>query len=711
MISRFRTGTKLAAASAAYQAEVRRRFVARAPSAFVVLVSCGAMATVFEVLRFPERRLAMLLTDALILVVTLVALVLIRAYPRRCIGIGILVVNALGIVLTAYHALVGAPVEMYVWVTTALLCTPPILLSWGWRAQGLASIGSLASYPLMLLSEPSDILTWTTGAAYLGWVAGLSTLGAAFIDGYLATQFALARALAERESQLQSYFDLALVGTAILSRDRTVLEVNQELCRILACDPGDLVRTAWGDLVPPADRGVDQRSFDDVLRERRAAAIREGALLRRDGTTIETAIALRGLPANGDALGHLIVAVQDLTERRRAEREREEALLRERAARRDAEAASRAKDEFLAIVSHELRTPLTPILGWLPMLRGGLLDEEDRARALGSIERSAHVLNQLIDDLLDVSRIISGKMHLSVRQTDMRGIVEAAVESMRPTAAIKGVQLVMQLDPSPEHVSGDADRLQQVVWNLVSNAIKFTEPGGRVEVEVERRDGFVETRVRDTGKGIDSRLLPHVFERFWQAEGGTTRRHGGLGLGLAIVRHLVELHGGTVAVDSAGTGCGTTFTVRLPAISVTAQERPSLAPIGTLRVLEGVRALVVDDERDAQDMARRALELCGLEVRTADSVEQAMQVLATWTPGVLVSDIAMPHEDGFALIRRVRAREETAGGHLAAVAFTALSRPEDRSRLLAAGFDGYVAKPVDPTQLVDAVATVVNGAT
>jgi len=711
MLARFRNGTQLATASAAYQAEVRRRFVARAPSAFAVLVTCGAMSTLFEVLRFPERRFEMFLTAALIVAITLIALAMIRAYPRRCIGIGILVVNALGIVLTVYHALVGAPVEMYVWVTTALLCTPPILVSWGWRAQVLASIGILASYPLMLLSASSDLLTWTAGAAYLCWVVGLSALGAAFIDGYLATQFALARALARRESQLQSYFDLALVGTAILSRDRTVLEVNQELCRILAREPGDLVQTAWGDLVPPADRGIDQVPFDDVLHDGRAAAIREGALLRRDGTTIETAIALRVLPGNGDGEDHLLVAVQDLTERRRAEREREEALLRERAARRDAEAASRAKDEFLAIVSHELRTPLTPILGWTPMLRAGLLDESDRARALASIERSAHVLHQLIDDLLDVSRIISGKMHLSVRQTEMRSVVEAAVESMRPTAAIKGVRLEMHVDPGLEHVSGDPDRLQQVVWNLVSNAIKFTEPGGRVDVEVERRDGFVETRVRDTGKGIESRLLPHVFERFWQAEGGTTRRHGGLGLGLAIVRHLVELHGGTVAADSAGIGRGTTFTVRLPAIAAIAQERPSLAPLGTLRLLEGVRALVVDDEGDAQDMARRALELCGVEVRTADSVEQAMRVLDTWTPAVLVSDIAMPHEDGFALIRRVREREETLGGHLAAVAFTALSRPEDRSRLLAAGFDGYVAKPVDPTQLVDAVAIAVHGGT
>jgi PAS domain S-box-containing protein len=709
MMARFRIGTESTTASADYQAEMRRRFIARAPSALAVLVSCGAIATVFELLRFPERRVWMLLTAVLLVAIALATLALVRAFPRRCIGIGIAVVNLLAIVLTTYHAVVGSPVAMCVWVLTALLCTPPIFLSWGWRAQGLASIGVLTSYPLMLLGHPSDVLTWSAGAVYLGWVVGLSMLGAAFIDSYLATDFALARRLAERESHLQSYFDLALVGTAILSGDRTVLEVNEELGRILGRDPSALIQSAWTDLVPPADRASDESLFDGVLREGRAAAIREGSLLRRDGTTIATAIAVRRLPGADGGADQLIVAVQDLTERRRAEREREEALAGERAARREAEAASRAKDEFLAIASHELRTPLTPILGWIPMLRASWLEPAEQARALGAIERNARNLEQLINDLLDVSRIISGKMYLSMRPAEIGGIVQAAIESMRPAAAIKGVHLEVRLDRGHQHVSGDPDRLQQVIWNLVSNAIKFTDPGGRVEIEVERVGGFVETRVRDTGKGIEAELLPHVFERFWQADASTTRRHGGLGLGLAIVRHLVELHGGTVTVESGGTACGSAFTVRFPVVAATAVEAPTLAPGATLRLLAGVRALVVDDEMDAQEVARRALELCGVEVRTADNVTQAMEVLDAWDPTVLVSDIAMPHEDGFVLIRRVREREATLGGHVPAVAFTALARPEDRSRVLAAGFDGYVAKPVDPTQLVDAVAIAVHG--
>jgi CheY-like chemotaxis protein/anti-sigma regulatory factor (Ser/Thr protein kinase) len=269
------------------------------------------------------------------------------------------------------------------------------------------------------------------------------------------------------------------------------------------------------------------------------------------------------------------------------------------------------------------------------------------------------------------------------------------------------VRLTTRLGDGHESVSGDPDRLQQVVWNLVSNAIKFTEPGGDVEVDVVRREGHVETRVRDTGKGLEPEWLPHVFERFWQADVTTTRRHDGLGLGLAIVRHLVELHGGTVEVESAGPGKGASFSVRLPLTTEpAAQER---APRGQQpRRLEGVRVLVVDDKADAQEIARMALEQSGVEVRTAASAGEALEILAGWTPTVLVSDIAMPDVDGYALIHRVRARETAHGGRIRALAFTALARAEDRARVLAAGFDGYVAKPVDPLQLVDAVANAVD---
>ena len=464
------------------------------------------------------------------------------------------------------------------------------------------------------------------------------------------------------------------------------------------------------DLVPPDDRAADLAQFGGVLDGEQPAAGREGELLRRDGVPIYASISVRALPGPLGPADHLIVVVQDMTERRRAEREREAAYARERVARRDAEAASHAKDEFLAMASHELRTPLMPILAWPPMIRDGRLDADEQCRALDAIERSGRSLVQLIDDLLDVSRIVSGRLRLAVRPAEVGPIVQAAVESMRPAADAKGVRLDLRLPAAQAYVSGDPDRLQQVVWNLVSNAIKFTAPGGRVEVDIVREGGFVTIHVRDNGRGIGEQLLPHVFEPFWQADATTTRRHGGLGLGLAIVRHLVELHGGTVTVESDGPAQGATFSVRLPAAAVLprAAERPArggLAP----RVLDGIRVLVVDDEADAQEVARRILELCGVEVRTAANTKEALAILEDWAPTVLVSDIAMPEEDGYAFIRRLRVREAAHGGHVPALAFTALARAEDRSRALAAGFDGYVAKPVDPMEFVDAVAAAAAG--
>jgi CheY-like chemotaxis protein len=278
---------------------------------------------------------------------------------------------------------------------------------------------------------------------------------------------------------------------------------------------------------------------------------------------------------------------------------------------------------------------------------------------------------------------------------------------MRLAADAKRVQLELHLPSQPAQVLGDPDRLQQVVWNLVSNAIKFTPREGRVDVELLRDGRELVIRVRDNGRGIPADLLPHVFERFWQADATTTRRHGGLGLGLAIVRHLVELHGGTVAADSSPEVPGAVFTVRLPAdpAALSMAEQPAVSDAAVARALQGVRVLVVDDESDAQEVARRALERCGVEVRTADSSQQALAILEGWAPTVLLSDIAMPDEDGYAFIRRVRSREAQHGGRLPALAFSALARAEDRKRALAAGFDGYVTKPVDLDQLVDAVAS------
>lgn len=694
-----------------YRAEVRRRVVKRVPVAFAVLVACAACGALLELLRFPERRPWVVAIDATFGVLIVGTLGLLRAFPQRSVGIVIAAVNLLGLALNGYHAGVGAPVAVCLWTLTGLLAGAALFFGWGWRAQLLASLGALIGYSLQLHNDGPAVMAWVAGAVYLAWVLGLSVLGAELINRYLAAQLELASTLSERESRLQSYFDLSLVGTAILSRDRTLLEVNEELCRILGHPAERLLGGTWTDLVPLSERATDFALFTGILDGERLAACREGGLLRQDGTAIHASISVRALPGPLGRADHLIVVVQDLTERQRAERDREQALAREQAARHEAEAASRAKDEFLAVVSHDLRTPLTAIFGWTPLLRAGHLKAEEQRRALDAIERSGRSLVQLIDDLLDVSRIVSGKLRLAVRPAELGPIVQAAVDSMRLAAEAKAVELELHLPTVPEYVLGDPDRLQQVVWNLVSNAIKFTDPEGRVAVELLRNGDAVVIRVRDTGCGISEEFVPHVFERFWQADTTTTRRHGGLGLGLSIVRHLVELHGGTVAVDSPGLGQGAVFSVSLPATTAAepaAEQRSAVnrAP----DKLEGIRVLVVDDESDAQDVARRALELHGVEVRTAWNTTQALAILEGWAPTVLLSDIAMPDEDGYAFIRRLRTREEARGGHMPALAFTALARAEDRSRVLAAGFDGYVSKPVDPTQLVDAVVAAAAAA-
>ncbi len=403
-----------------------------------------------------------------------------------------------------------------------------------------------------------------------------------------------------------------------------------------------------------------------------------------------------------------------------------EALVRRRTAelsraKQQAEEANRMKDEFLATLSHELRTPLNAILGWAQVLRMGKLDEAASARALETIERNARAQAQLIADLLDVSRIITGKLRLDFQPVELRRIVEAALDSVRPAADAKGIRLAVSLGVLASPVLGDSDRLQQVVWNLLSNAIKFTPREGAVEVRLCQSGASAEVRVSDTGAGIRPDFLPYVFDRFRQAEGAITRTHGGLGLGLSIVRHLVELHGGTVEVESEGEGKGASFAVCLPvrvALSgsragATAGE-PQLVegmetwadPWGDRELLRGLRILVVEDEDDTRELLVTALEQCGAEVAAVASVAAALAQLDEQVPDVLVSDLAMPEEDGYSLIRQVRARPSERGGQVPAAALTAYARAEDRVRALAAGFQMHVPKPIDPSALVRMVANL-----
>ncbi|HEX8601304.1 MAG TPA: ATP-binding protein [Pseudoduganella sp.] len=399
---------------------------------------------------------------------------------------------------------------------------------------------------------------------------------------------------------------------------------------------------------------------------------------------------------------------------RRAAEERIALLDSERNARAEAERSSQMKDEFLATLSHELRTPLTAILGWSQVLRRGGRGEADLQKGLQTIERNARAQAQLIEDLLDMSRIMSGKILLAIEAVAPAAVADAAIETVRPAAAGKNIRIERDFQPCGT-VAADPGRLQQVLWNLLSNAIKFTPQDGTVRIGVREAGGQAEIVVTDTGIGIGSGFLAHMFEHFRQADSSTTRRHGGLGLGLSIVRHLVEQHGGTVAASSAGEGRGATFTVRLPlAARVPGTERPARAALpaaepgaiaaGDLRDLGGLRILVVDDDSDTRELINRVLSDCNAEVIAADGASAALSLLPRWQPDLLLSDIGMPEMDGFELLAQVRALGPEAGGNVPVIALTAFARSEDRLRTLAAGFTDHIAKPVEPAELVAAVA-------
>jgi signal transduction histidine kinase len=386
-------------------------------------------------------------------------------------------------------------------------------------------------------------------------------------------------------------------------------------------------------------------------------------------------------------------------------------------ARLEAERASRMKDEFLATLSHELRTPLNAILGWTQILKKNPGDVNDMQEGLEVIERNSRAQTQIIEDLLDMSRIISGKVALTVQRLDLASVLRTALETVKPAAQAKGIRLRPELESRGVLVSGDINRLQQVFWNLLSNAVKFTPRGGQVQVILERVESQVEVSVIDSGEGIESQFIPHVFDRFRQADASTTRRHGGLGLGLSIVKQLVELHGGTVRVKSPGAGKGSTFVVSLPLTIVHAEAAPmplrrhptaaaTEVSLDACESIEGVRVLVVDDEPDARQLLERLLKDCKAVVSTAGSVEQAIERLQTDRPSLLISDIGMPGEDGYSLIRRVRALGAEKGGAIPAIALTAYARAEDRVKAVVAGYQMHLAKPVEPAELIAMVSSL-----
>ena len=508
------------------------------------------------------------------------------------------------------------------------------------------------------------------------------------------------------------------VGLALLDSVLANQSAHQEaFMRALVASgrPADAVRPAFPEPVLMQGERLDQAltalvEHFELMQVRDIASSRAG-VNRTEARFIFITIATIVLIA---LLCLLLVAVLSRSYRRQtsARTDAETGQSEARASLTEAEAASQLKDEFLATVSHELRNPLAPILTWTQLLRGGTLDAEKTQRALEVIERNVVSQVQLIDDLVDVSRVAAGKFRLDVRPIDLVPVIRAAADSQGPASEAKSIHLQLVLDERAGMISGDSERIQQVMWNLISNAIKFTPKGGQVQVVLQRSESHLEIVISDSGIGIDPGFLPHVFEPFRQGMGGSMRRHGGLGLGLSIVRHIVELHGGEIAAASDGPNLGSKFTVKFPLLATmrAAGGQGNRHPIARDTLpdarpgrLDGVRVLVVDDEPNASESLLVLFTSCGAEARIAGSAAEALAAFDAWCPDILVSDIAMPGEDGYSLIRKIRARPAHRGGAVPAVALTAYVKIEDRVSILAAGFQMYLSKPADPTELVAVV--------
>jgi PAS domain S-box-containing protein len=521
--------------------------------------------------------------------------------------------------------------------------------------------------------------------------------------------------LRRSEEELRSLFDLSAIGMAQVSSDGRYLRINRKYCQMLGYSEQELLYLTIYDVTHPDDREASAVKVNSSFAGEPEEYSMEKRYIRKDGEIIW---ALVNWTIVRDAEGrplHSVANIQDITARKQADAEREDLLLRERAARETAEAAARSKDEFLALVSHELRSPLNAMLGYATLLRYGGLDAQKVKQAVDVIERSGKAQARLIDDLLDTARIISGKLRLAVGPVDLVTVIDESVQTLHPAAEAKGVSLQANLPPEIGQITGDPARLQQVVWNLLSNAIKFTPQGGGVEARLERVDPHIHITVSDTGKGISPDFLPYVFDRFHQSDTSSARRHGGLGLGLALAKYLVELHGGTIEAASAGEGQGAIFKVTLPVRAVaTPIGEAEGAPVAvkSSEELAGVRALVVDDEDDARELLKSALKHYGAEVIAVDSAAEAYTLITAtppWErPDVMVADIGMPDEDGYSLIRRVRDWERERGAYTPAVALTAYGRVEDRMRALKAGFQMHVAKPVDPDELAIVITSLVR---
>jgi PAS domain S-box-containing protein len=515
-------------------------------------------------------------------------------------------------------------------------------------------------------------------------------------------------ALRESEQRFRAIFERAAVGIAISNLDGGLAEVNDKFVEILGYSPQELAGMTAYQISHPDDVASTREQVARLVAGEISEYSYEKRYVRKDGRVVWTLTSVGLLKDPQGRPRQFVGVIEDITARKQAQDG-------ERAARAEAERMSELKDEFLATLSHELRTPLGAILGWAQVIAARPMEGEELLRAVQVIERNARAQTRLIEDLLDMSRITSGKVRLDVQPVEPAAFIEAALETVRPGADAKRIRLEHVLDPKAGPISGDPGRLQQVIWNLLSNAIKFTPAGGKVQVVLARVNSHIEISISDSGIGIRPEFLPHVFDRFRQADGSTTRRHGGLGLGLAIAKHLVELHGGSLKAHSPGESRGATFIVDLPLTAVhRAQPAPERAhpgsaaqapPPAALPDLRGLIVLAVDDHPDARDLLKRVLEDAGARVLTAASVQEALALVQQEKPHVLVSDIGLPEADGYDLIRELRALGP-GRGDIPAIALTAFARSEDRTKVLRAGFRMHVAKPVEPSELCVAVANV-----
>ena len=520
-------------------------------------------------------------------------------------------------------------------------------------------------------------------------------------------------ALRESEERFRRAFEDAPIGMALVNADRRIVRSNKALWEILGYTPEELADLCAPPIFPVDDLEKDTPLFSQLFGVEASSAKQEKQCLSKKGDVLWlslTASAIRN--SEGEILYGLLM-VENVTERKLAEERQKQLLAAEQKARKQAELANRAKDQFLATVSHELRTPLGAILGWARILGTATTDPPTLARALEAIERNANAQAQLIGDILDLSSIISGKLSLNVQTVELPSIIRAAADSVIPAAQSKSVRVRINLAEDIGSIAGDPNRLQQIVWNLLSNAVKFTPSGGEVEVRLERVNSHIEITVSDSGQGISADFLPHVFEAFSQEDASTSRKHSGLGLGLSIVRQLVELHGGTIQVNSAGEGHGTTFKAKLPLAPTDASrsgEGPQKAAEAARefpRFLSRIRVLVVDDAADSREMLGLILEKAGAEVRLASSAKEALKLVESWRPGLLIADIGMPDEDGYALIQQIRALKPQDGGMVPALAITGYASRQDRLQSILAGFQDHMAKPVEPDELIAVAADLV----